>query len=446
MPKNTFSLLLFLVVVVLTHRVFYVVPTHVFSAADSFVDLALVSVWGALLWMLFSSKRMGSLRNVITWYILGYMLIVATHVALAAFYYEQSLLQGVIAARWQGFYLVFFLYLLVLDDDAQFMRLLDGISVLALIVLILATINYFGPTILYNEKAEDWGGIRAGIQRIFVPGMALVSVAFIWQYSKWLATNGAAKKYAGVLALVFICGHFFQQSRGGIFGAMIVAIVALVLARKYKDMLFAGLLGALAVGVAGSVMEENIFLHPFESGISDLAQGSGTVSGRLETAEIAFEEFKQHPWIGSGVVAIRTGTFDSLKRGKIMALTYQSDLGYAHWLKNYGLVGVVWLVGFLWALWSTSWRALKRRDGQNYVLDIFSFSYIVFVAITMVTLNHMMYPERIILLLLVAAILVRRAHKPMKTGQDGGFGKTPETPEPGGRILAKRRKLLEPNN
>lgn len=440
MSKRAFGILLLLVGVVFAYRFFYLVPTELFTAADSFVDVALVLVWGALVWMLFRSKNIGILRNPITWYILGYLLIVATHVALASLYYGQSLLQGVIAARWQGIYLVFFVYLLVLNDDRSFMWLLEGLSVLALIVLILATINYFGPTILYNEKAEDWGGVRAGIQRVFVPGMALVSIAFIWQYSNWLTTTGVVKKYAGILALVFISGHFFQQSRGGIFGVMLVAIVALVLARKYKEILYAGIFGVLMVSATGTVMKENIFLYPFTSGVTDLSQGSGTVSGRLKTAEIAFNEFKQHPWIGSGIVAIRTGTFDSLKRGNIKALTYQSDLGYAHWLKNYGLLGALWLAGFLWVLWTTSWRVLKRRSSQYYALDIFSFSYILFVTFTMVTLNHLMYPERILLLLLVAAILVRRAHTPLMPDQEEKAGNMPETLEQDGQILAKRRK------
>lgn len=429
------------VILVLTYKLFSLVPWAVVPGAYNISDLALILIWVVLGWSLLKGKNLSCLHNPVSWFVLSYIFLVSLHISLAAFYYDQPVMQGVIAARRQYYYVVFFIYMLLLDDDEKTIRILDWFSYAALLALVASVINYFGPTILYHEKAEGWGVMRAGIERAFIPGIQLIGFAFIWQFSKWaMTTSSKERTVAGILSVLFMGGRFFHQSRGGIFGVVIAALAVLLLGRKYKEIAAVAFISVFAIGMAQVLMEENIFLLPFTSGLEDVSHGTGTVEARLLQVDAALQEFKEHPWIGSGLVAIRIGEV-TRNKSEMAELTYKSDLGYIHWLKNYGLVGAVWLTGFLWLLLSMGWQAAKQTGRQYYMLDIFCLVYVLYVVVTLVTLNHLMYPERILLLLMVAAILVRRK-KPVLNDTKHTPKKVTEAAVRDRGIPAKRRKSL----
>lgn len=405
--KVFFSTVLLSIVVVLANRLFYLTPWAYIPYVFDTADVGLVLMWGALLATMMRN-RTNALYNPISLLVLLYILLIGVQIALSALYYDQSLLDGLIAARQQFSYASFFLFLLLLDDTRKIKQLLNFLSVIALCAFILALINYMGPQIIHNSIEDD---MRAGIRRIYIPGFALLTLTCIWQISRWISKERPAR-FAAVLSLIFLGAIFFNLRRGTIIGLVVAVIALLIVRRKYMTLLAAGVVAALAVGLAGMVMKDNILLHPFVTTVDELqsgGRGSGTWAARMDQIAVDFEEFSDHPFIGSGLVTIRLSTFKggAKQLAEMWALSYSSNLGYTHWVKNYGLVGVLWMIAFLYQVWGMSRRGLKIKNVQDASIREFGFGYVVFVTLSLVTLGHFMNPDRLLMMCLVSAILVR---------------------------------------
>ena len=404
--KLTFGTSYLLLVVILAYNVFFLVPWGFVEGGFNVADVALALIWIGVIGGIIYSRQLPIWNNPVSWLVLSYLLIVAMHVSLAAINYGQPLFNGVVAARYQYFYGFYFLCLFLLKDVQRIGAFLNVLTVISLIVYALALVNYLGPTILYHEKAEDWIAIRAGIQRIFIPHMPLINMAFFWQFAGWLTKNRLCK-YAGLQTLLLSGAIIFQQSRASILGTLIVVFAILLFYKKYKILFVGTALGVMVIGLASVVMQENILLQPFSGTAHFVQEEEGTKGGRISQFELDFDEFIKHPFIGSGLVAIRVSELDRLKRGDFAERTRTADLGYTHWIKNFGIVGIIWVIAFLYVLLSTGIRLLNNSDGELATLSLFATAYVAFVGITMITLNHLMVKERIIVLCLVAALLTR---------------------------------------
>jgi hypothetical protein len=116
-----------------------------------------------------------------------------------------------------------------------------------------------------------------------------------------------------------------------------------------------------------------------------------------------------HPIIGSGSAVLRAeeaATFGSSYQD-LYSLQYKADLGYASWLKAFGMVGLIWLFGFLYYWWR---MAAKSADlfGIHYPeITAFGLGSFFWVAGTFITLNHLMYVDSIVIVCACAAIVVR---------------------------------------
>ena len=104
-----------------------------------------------------------------------------------AFYYQQPIIDGLIAARKQYYYLSFFLFAVLLSDRDRIRTTLDLLSLLALALFFLGLVNYFVHPI-FNHKWAEGQGIRGGIVRGYIPGMQIIVLACIWQAYKLVKT------------------------------------------------------------------------------------------------------------------------------------------------------------------------------------------------------------------------------------------------------------------
>jgi len=397
------------IVIVLVYDLFYVVPWAFIRGVFDISDVALVLVWLGLPVAVMWKKQIKILVNPISWMVIAYLLLVGVHIAFAAIHYNQTILNGFIAVRGQLFYLSFFVFCLLLDKTKKTIILLNLITIIALVVLSLSVLNYFGLSIFHHWRVEGWHEIRSGIRRAYIPGMSLLNFALLWQFIRWLKGEKNKRHYLAGSTLLLLAGHFFHQSRGQIWGLLGATVVILFLTRKYRHFILICCAGIVAAGVASVTMEENIVLNPFTTTVDDLSKGAGTVRGRFDQIITDLNEFRQHPWVGSGLIAVRFSKYESDRRmaramgGKVR----KQDLGYTHWMKMYGLVGIIWLAGFIWLLWRRGRWALRSAEEQQRCVALFAVAYLVFVIVSSVTLNHFMIPERIILLCLTAAIVVR---------------------------------------
>jgi hypothetical protein len=273
--------------------------------------------------------------------------------------------------------------------------------------VLLAILNYLGIK-LFSHKWAGGHGIRSGIKRAYIPGMSIISFSAIWVFTKWLLDKGKKMKTLG-FTLMLLAAIFFRQTRMRIISVTAIISTLLIIKRRWKYLLFFLLVSLVAVGVTGITMKENIMISPFTLAYKNITQKSGTWDARLRQLKIDIKEFKRHPWIGSGVAAIRSATSlgGTRLQKRMSLLSYKSDLGYAHWLKLYGIVGMIWLVLYFYFQVIMALRAQKALKGADNTLAVFTLSYLGYLAIALITLNHLMMPEHMIMFILNTAIIVR---------------------------------------
>lgn len=410
--KVYYSTVVLTIIIAMTYNLFYLFPLTNAQGGSNLADVAQLLLWAALVFALLRSTRLSILANRVSWMVFLYLLLVGIEIVLATFYHGQSLKDGIIAAREQYFYVSFFLFLLLLDDTKKLHQFLNVLTVIVLVVFAFAIVDYVGYNVFYQPKEEGRVVIRAGIERIFIPGLRLASMVFIWQFARWLSMDRRDRLIPGLLVVILLAEHFFRQSRGPIFGVLVAAIGMLIVTRQYRLLFKGGMVVLVATLVTGVVMEENIMTRPFTSSAEELQAGSvewGSWSQRLKQMEFAWEQFKEHPWLGSGGTALRVSTYegDARSASDVFALAYKADLGYTKILQTYGLVGVSWLVAFLWMLASMARRAIRVYRTTREPLLLFAAAYTLYVIFSMVTLNHFMFATASVLLFIVAGILVR---------------------------------------
>ena len=84
-----------------------------------------------------------------------------------------------------------------------------------------------------------------------------------------------------------------------------------------------------------------------------------------------------------------------------------ADLGYPSWLKAYGLVGLVWLGVLFYQTFTAGRRVSRTGNAMQREMGAFALSYAGFVALSSVTLPHLLTSVSIILVCLMLAIMTR---------------------------------------
>lgn len=340
--------------------------------------------------------------------IIAYLFYSLVQAAVVSFNFGQSVIDGLIAVRHQFYYLSFFVFLAILDTPAKVERMLNVIGVLAIVLVIIGIVNYAGMTLYYHKWAEGHG-IRSGITRAYISGMDIVTLGLFWLMSSWVMDSRIQLKRETSI-LILVVGHVLEQARGRIIGFFAAIIYVLFVERRYKTLAAGAAVFFLAVAVAQVAMEENIFLTPFVSAFTDVSEGTGSWRGRMQQLETGVEVFMEHPYFGSGTAALRVAE-DAGLTGPMMdelsAIARKEDLGYAHWVKAYGIPGILWILTF-WALLYINFRKVRNQYTAEYRrIALTATGYLSFVVVSFITLPHLMRPDLIILLCLALAILVK---------------------------------------
>ena len=394
-------LLYFLLIIVIANHFFFIGSwwfIHgVFNVADIGNGIILITIFFALLFC----KKRKILLNPISALLAFYFLLVLVHSYLAITNYNQSLLDTVIAIRHQSYFLSFFLFLLFLESTEKMVRLLDWICLIAIFVTILAVVNYFGPTIFSHKWAEGHG-IRIGVKRAFIPAMDLVSLGAIWAFTKW--QNSPTSKRISFQTLFLTAAHFLRQTRMRLVGLIFVMVSNLILKRQWKKSLFLLFAVSVVVGVANITSDTNPITEHFTSAYENVIQQSGTWKDRYRRIGDDINEFKKHPFMGDGLSAVRWYS-TNWTNIKLKHITKRADLGYTTWLKYYGIVGMVWLALFFGFQFYMVFQLVQICVGKEKILAVFCLSQLTYVITTLITLNHLMVPERILLVCLNAAII-----------------------------------------
>ena len=405
-------------VVVACSEFFYLIPMESDRLAGGLKlgDLALGLLLPGVLLLIYKEQERSILFNLFTWLVVILFFFIALQAGMASLNYNQSIPSGLVTSRKYWFYLSFVLFVFLLDDSKKAGKFLDMLSWIAIGLFVLAIINYFYPVVFHHKWAEGHN-VRAGMKRAFIPGMDVLTVAAIWQFTKWIEYYGSRVRSGWATAIIY-AAHVFRQSRGRLLSLTLVIIGMLIFKRRYKESFIAALVALIGFAVLQYTMPENILEYAFESTAEDLTEGTGTWGGRMVDLERDLDYFLENIYFGDGLAVLRLsegGGYSQKEIDAMKELAGTDDLGYSRWLRNFGVIGMFWLAALFYFFISRIIRANKLlRKEEDRVMVVFVYSYCGFMAISLITLNHLMLPPRILLLCFCAAMLVRINWNAMK--------------------------------
>ena len=106
----------------------------------------------------------------------------------------------------------------------------------------------------------------------------------------------------------------------------------------------------------------------------------------------------------------------------LKAVARRVDMGYTHWLKHYGIVGMTWLFLFYAAIYSHYRRAKRLKIIESADILAFAQYFFVYLVVSFLTLNNLMRTHSILTVCLLCALLVRACREDFWSRNDAGLG------------------------
>ncbi|MES9905894.1 MAG: O-antigen ligase family protein [Sedimenticola sp.] len=395
------------VIILCVNHFFNLVPWARVHGSFNSSDIGLLILVILLIFLLGSNKNKACLKNGISYMVLAYLFMVTAQVANVSFNYGQSITDGLIASRHQLYYLSFFVFLMIFDSEKSIKQFLNFVMLIGVALCLAGLVNYFGVKIFYHKWAEGHG-VRAGVIRAFFSGMGVITFSLFWVISQWLVARklGFSHKVSGIL---LILAHIMRQTRGTILTVFITVVVMLVHEGKVKILIGLGIF-IVAISSVISIYEgTNILIEPFTSAYEDISEGGGTWEPRLKQLETDVSVFMEHPVFGGGTYAIRLNTDGKslMELRQLTELHQNADLGYTHWIKSYGLVGGIWLICLYVLIGKHVKYVMSSIAKQMKPVALMAAGYSFFVMLSFVTEPHFVWPDKILLICIALAMIVR---------------------------------------
>lgn len=379
----------------------------VFNTAD--VGIVFMLATGFFIFLFSREKKI--LANRFTGLILFQMLFCLFHILFVQVRFDYPPTQAVIASRSFLNYFSFFYFLLLLDTPQRIYRVMEVLNWIMIVILVLSVANYFHP-FLYHEWAEGHYE-RAGVKRGFIPAMSVLSMLGIWSFANMFATAQMELKWRSY-SFLYITAHIFRQTRMRIVGILFTLFCLAIYKRNFNSFFLALVIVIIGAVSINTFLNTNVLYGNIAVTLEEVSTESGSLGGRFIFAESIWEEMKKSPLaplVGTGGSAIRPyqkayKAISDKQFYQYYILGKQSDFGYLNWIKNFGIIGVVWLVSFFYSGWKYFRNATSRKR-ENEDLALFSGFYLIFVAGTSLTLEHFVVTDKIIPVMLSTAILVR---------------------------------------
>ncbi len=401
----------------------YVLPLLIIVAANEFFyiiafkrsqDLGILLIAIGLAYYVFVRRTdIRPLNNFFTWYVIFYLLLILSQVSVAAFQYSQPVVEGLMEGRNQLYYVAFPLFLLAFSDSSTARNLMKAMSVLAVVIVLLAFVHYGLGVTAFRGMPEYTGEVyeRAGMIRVFLPGMNILMIGLLWQFWSYLREN---RLFSVNLAMFFISfgGLMFRQSRGRIIVAIAVLLLMMVSRKRYGTLAVVAALGVVVV-VANLLFgsADNPVVYAFTSALSEVtgAETEGTWSDRVGQVTAAWDAFVSSFATGTGGLVITSDT--KAQSSQLAAIAFEADLGYWTFVKFFGYWGILLLVGMMGGFY---WYVLRcRKFGGADDMAQFAIYHFICILISLINITYLTKPGGIVMVCLTWALIVKSAQMAM---------------------------------
>lgn len=409
---------IFLLIFTSANNFYFLFPWSKISGSFNTIDIGLFLLAVTLAWLLIRKQHIRAFNNVFSLYLVFLLFMVVFHIFYANIRFNLRYFDSIIHSRYYLYYFSFFFFLYVLDSPEKFRRALNVMSYISIIIVGLSIVNYFGPVIFYHEWAEGHYQ-RVGIKRAFIPNMALISFCSVWSFCD-LFSRGRLNLSAGWKSGVLFAAHIFRQTRMRLMSILLILGLLVATKGNLKNRIVAVLFVVISTIAIFTTFKSNLLFELFESSYYDITQKQGTWGGRIWYIDWNLKELMKSPIVGTGSSAVRASekAYEHLptdRKKYFMLLGKQTDLGYIIFIRNFGLVGLIWIICFFFTALKRSWNLMGICKNKNADLASFCFFYFVFVFVSSVTLNNFTLPDRIFFNSFVMALIIRLQQGSLQT-------------------------------
>ena len=386
---------------------FYLFPWVHREGNFNTMDIAIFILVIWFVYIVFFKKKL--LINFFSVVIIFLLFFVGFHIPYAMIQYGIDFKDAFIASRVFLLYLSYYMFLDLFKDDKAIHHFMKWIMVMAIFSILTGFVNYFGPKILYHETATVAGArMRGGIIRAYFPAYWMVVFASIYSCTIFI-TSERIKGFPLMFFIISIGTIVFRQTRM-VIGAYALVICSGAIKRlsnpRVLVLILFGFIGIISVLI--NIDKFEIVKLNIMKTEQELSDSSGSWGGRVEQFKTAWELIKEGFIFGTGSSALRSNAeaYNGMPLSKVRSLlrySLHSDLGYAVWFKNFGLVGLVLLI----FIGTNFVKKLKLMKKSNKIIEITNFAqnYLLYVSISFITLNHLGHSDGILLITCIMAML-----------------------------------------
>jgi O-antigen ligase len=341
---------------------------------------------------------------------------------MAQMSFGQPFVDGLLYIRHSFNYFLFFPFFILLSTEGR-MRFFLKITVIFVALLgIVALLQKADPSLpIFNYlgggegKYTDPLRMRFGDYRLIFPHVEFALLIFFMVLSE-LVNRNKVKWVLPKAAFLFLIAFVLVATgtRSHLIAVFIVSGIAFIAGPKrwlkISGVVFCALclllqIFSFAVSQQGfSFFTENKVAKTFES---SLDTSDGSIKDRLAQCKMYWRNFLKSPIAGVGT--LRYSSHPELNYRQY-GFYNNNDIGYLKILAEYGLIGFLWVGWFFFYMAKGCWNIIKSApaDEKDVYCDVIAkgiLSYILYVAISMITLPHLIEGNRIIPIVLAMVFL-----------------------------------------
>lgn len=394
---------------ILANNIFFLFPWSKIDGKFNSADLGIVWIVFWFIILMFK-KRSNILLNPISYFLIFQLFFCLFHIGFVVVKFDYPVIEAIIASRSYLYYLSFFVFLLLIDSKEKLYSIMSLLFIVSMIVFALSIINYCCIVMFYHPWAEGHYE-RSGITRAFVPGMEMFSMLAIWSFVNSYSSYFCIEKIKwGFKSILLFAVHVFRQSRVEFVGILFSIFLISLLYKKYKVIFVYILIASISLLSILFIYDIDIVGGNVELTTKEIQESKGSFGGRLIFLEKSLEALMESPIVGTGGSAIRAfrGAYQFISDSKFQkyyTLGKQSDIGLFNWLKNFGLIGLLWGIGFGSWLFISSYKSM--RDTKYSAISVYCFVHLCFFLITSITHEHLINYYKIPPVMFCSAIIVR---------------------------------------
>lgn len=342
---------------------------------------------------------------------------------MAWLFFDQPYLTGLLLMRHNLVYLTFFLFIMLFKTNSSIENILKLLTMLFFVYTIIVIVTKYFPDLgLINFPKGTNIIMRFGETRLRFPYENIPILLYCFNLSSILYPRKGKNIFNKAVSLAFIFLLFYALlstfTRIVVISLLFITVYALYTSKRRILQYMAISLTIIFISVQLLSMAVSQGGIPFieESKLGKIVLQTGKLepeSGRMFQVSMYVNNFIKSPFLGVGNIA--SGKYDEerdnyMRSYRKYGIFNNTDIGYLKMAAENGLVGITWVVWFYSYIYRQSKQTLAKALalGDEPVAEAVARGlryFLIYLAISGLTLPHFVVYNRIPALVLALAIM-----------------------------------------